>query len=389
MKKSIALITILALVLTMIPGQAFAAISSVKAPKLVNQLISSEHLEHNYVNVYTDGSNLYFDVQTPIKASEFNISVRRTVPAASKSEWDSRCYPYEQDGYYCFSGALKKSWPNGDYVLLITMKKNASSDSAVFYKNCNFRIKDGKISILKYNTVLNSNNKLAEKGATYKRSRFTDKKLSDIQSLLFKNPETGKVDSVTDKKVAYFKKVATSVTKGADTKYEKALKIYEYVAKNFYYDNLAFSKQKNQYTDPYKNLYNLRNKKKSANSTADGKVATVCTGMAGMVVALARQVDIPARLVNGHHISLSSPYCNWSTEKDISKIDHWWAELYVDGRWIVVDPTTGNSNKWDRSSFSSKGEWEYTGITNYIYFDPTPEQLATSHAAYNIKGKGI
>jgi len=147
----------------------------------------------------------------------------------------------------------------------------------------------------------------------------------------------------------------------------------------------AFKKQKNMYTDPYKNLYNLRNKKASANSTADGKVATVCSGMAGIVIALRRQLDIPAKLVNGHHISLSSPYCNWTTEEDIDKIDHWWAEVYVDGRWIVVDPTPGNSSKWKRTSFSGSGTWEYTGITNYIYFDPTPEQLATSHATYNIK----
>lgn len=385
MKRTIVLVMILALILTMMPAQAFGAVKSVKAPKEVNQLISSKNLKHNFVNVYTEGSSLYFEVETPIKASEFNVSVRRTVPASKKSEWDSRCYPTKHDGYYSFSGGLKKDWPDGDYVLLITMKKSSSSDSIVFYKNCNFRIKDGNITILKYGTITNANGKMAEKGAEYKKSLFKDKYLGDIKGLLFKDPVTGKVASVTDKKVAYFKKVAASVTKGARTDYDKVLKIYEYTAKNFYYDDIAFRTGTRQYTDPYKNLYNLRNKKKSENSTADGKVATVCTGMAGIVVALSRQLDIPARLVNGHHISLSDPYCNWSTEEDISKIDHWWAEVYVDGRWIVVDPTTGNSNKWNRS----KNTWTYTGITNYIYFDPTADQLATSHVTYNIKGKGL
>jgi len=385
MKKNIALVLILTLVMTMIPGSALAAVKKVDEPREVTELLSSEGLEHNFVKVTASGRTLRFEVETPIEASEFNVSVRRVNPASSKSEWDNRFYPVKHDGYYSFSGSLRKYWSDGDYVLLITMKKTASSDSIVFYKNCNFRIEGGQYSILEYDTILDANAELAEKGAKYKKSRFTDKKLSDIKGILFKDPVTKKVASVTDKKVKYFKKVADSVTKGAETDYEKVLKIYEYVAENFYYDDIAFRTGTKQYTDPYKNLYNLRNKKKSANSTSDGKVATVCSGMSGIVVALCRQLDIPARLVNGHHVSLSSPYCNWTTEEEISKIDHWWAEVYVDGRWIVVDPTPGNSSKWNRS----KGTWEYTGITNYIYFDPTPQQLATSHVTYNIKGKDI
>ena len=214
--------------------------------------------------------------------------------------------------------------------------------------------------------------------------RYQDTYMKDM-AFVFKNPKTGKQENMTSSKVKFIKSRADSITKGAKTDYDKMLKIYEYVAENFYYDDIAFRTGTKQYTDPYKNLYNLRNKKKSANSTSDGKVATVCSGMSGIVVALCRQLDIPARLVNGHHVSLSSPYCNWTTEEGISEIDHWWAEVYVDGRWIVVDPTPGNSNKWNRS----KGTWDYTGITNYIYFDPTPQQLATSHVTYNIKGKDI
>ena len=59
-----------------------------------------------------------------------------------------------------------------------------------------------------------------------------------------------------------------------------------------------------------------------------------------------------------------------------------WNECYVDGRWITVDATPGNSNKWNRNT----NKWTYTGLTNYIYFDPTPEQLATSHVLLEIKG---
>ena len=206
--------------------------------------------------------------------------------------------------------------------------------------------------------------------------------LSDYKNLFFKDPVTKKVASVTSKKVKYFKRVSDAVTKGASSDYEKLLKIYEYIGENFYYDDIAFKTGTKQYVDPYRNLYNLRNQKKSANSQ-DGKVATTCVGYSAAVVALARAQGIPARVVNGHHVAMGTDrYYNWSNEEDITKIDHWWAECYVDGRWITVDATTANSNKWNRSTKT----WNYTGLTNYIYFDPTPEQLATSHVVLTIKG---
>lgn len=386
MKKSIALLMILTLIMTMIPGYAFAAIDEVAEPTEVTELISSENLEHNFVKVTASGSTLKVEVETPIEAYKFGLGYRK-VGSGQKNVWKQWMYPKEKDGYYSFSGTLSAYGLSGDYVLYITMYGDAADTSSeMFYKNCNFRVKNGQFSILEYDTILEQNETMTTKGDKYKKSCFTDKYLSDLKNLLFKDPVTQKVAKVTDKKVKYFKKVANSVTRGAETDYEKVLKIYEYVAENFYYDDIAFSSGTKQYIDPYKNLYNLRNKKKSANSSSDGKVATVCTGMGGIVVTLCRQLDIPSRLVNGHHVGLGTKqYNNWETEENVQEMDHWWAEVYVDGRWIVVDPTPGNSNKWNRS----KGTWTYTGITNYIYFDPTPEQLATSHVTYNIKGKGI
>ena len=391
-KKSTALLLVFALVITMIPASASAAVKKVEEPIEVTELLSSENLEHNFIKVTASGSSLTVEVETPIAAEVVSIGTR-SVEAGSKNAWAGRMYPSEKEGYYSFTGTLytygKYAVKEGDHVLYMTMYPDGEDQkdtSFIFYKNCNIRVENGQFSILEYETITAQNEKMAAKGAKYKKNRFTDKYLKDVEGLLLKDPKTGKVSSLTKKKVQYLKKVAQSVTKGAETDYEKVLKLYEYVAKNFYYDDVAFSTKKNQYTDPYRNLYNLRNKKKSANSTSDGKVATVCTGMGGMVVALARQLDIPARMVNGHHVGLgSTQYNNWSTEPDLADVDHWWAEVYVDGRWVVVDPTTGNSNKYD----SRKGTWTYTGITNYTYFDPTPEQLATSHVTYTIRGKDL
>lgn len=279
------------------------------------------------------------------------------------SDWAGRATPTDMGDYNKFSFELQNSTKlngamSGDYVLLIT-KQLGSKPGPVIYKNCAFRVTNGQFSILQYDKIIQENARI-DKNANKKKkaSAFKKTNLSDVKT------------------------VSNEVVKGASTNCEKLLKIYEYVAENFYYDDVAFRTSSKQYVDPYKNLYNMRNKKKSANSE-DGKVATTCVGYSAAVCALARAQGIPTRIVNGHHISLNGrEYNNWSTEKNITKLDHWWNECYVDGRWITVDATPGNSNKWDRNT----NTWTYTGLTNYIYFDPTPEQLATSHMLLAVKG---
>lgn len=296
-----------------------------------------------------------------MKAAEYNISVRQK--GRNASDWAGRAAPTDMGEYNKFSFELQNLTKlngamSGDYVLLIT-KQLGSKPGPVIYKNCAFRVTNGHFSILQHDKVISENARI-DKNANKKKkaSAFKKTNLSDVKT------------------------VSNEVVKSASTNYEKLLKIYEYVAENFYYDDVAFRTSSKQYVDPYKNLYNMRNKKKSANSE-DGKVSTTCVGYSAAVCALARAQGIPTRIVNGHHISLNGrEYNNWSTEKNITKLDHWWNECYVDGRWITVDATPGNSNKWDRNT----NTWTYTGLTNYIYFDPTPEQLATSHMLLAVKG---
>ena len=279
------------------------------------------------------------------------------------SDWAGRAAPTDMGEYNKFSFELQNLTKlngamSGDYVLLIT-KQLGSKPGPVIYKNCAFRVTNGHFSILQHDKVISENARI-DKNANKKKkaSAFKKTNLSDVKT------------------------VSNEVVKGASTNYEKLLKIYEYVAENFYYDDVAFRTSSKQYVDPYKNLYNMRNKKKSANSE-DGKAATTCVGYSAAICALARAQGIPTRIVNGQHISLNGrEYNNWSTEKNITKLDHWWNECYVDGRWITVDAAPGNSNKWDRNT----NTWTYTGLTNYIYFDPTPEQLATSHMLLAVKG---
>ena len=384
MKKKLTLLLVFALVLSMIPAPASAALKSAGSPTEVQTLVSSENLEHNFVKVTANGSTLHIEAETPVKSPEYNISVRQK--GRNASDWAGRTYATDMGDYctfsYDLSSTIRSGSLDGDYVLLIT-KTVGSKTGPVIYKNCAFRVTNGQFTILQYDKIIKENARI-DKNANKKKkaSAFKKTNLSDVKTICFRDPVSKKVASVTKKKVNYFKTVSDQVVKGASTDYEKLLKIYEYVAENFYYDDIAFATGTRQYIDPYRNLYNMRNKKDSANSE-DGKVATTCVGYAAAVCALARAQGIPTRIVNGHHISLNgTEYNNWSTETNITKLDHWWNECYVDGRWITVDATPGNSNKWNRTS----NTWTYTGLTNYIYFDPTPEQLATSHMLLEVKG---
>ena len=96
------------------------------------------------------------------------------------------------------------------------------------------------------------------------------------------------------------------------------------------------------------------------------------------ILPLARAQGIPTRLVFGHHTT--HPTYTWDTEQNITNRDHWWAESYVDGKWIMTDPTVATNNKWNRNT----GVWKYYGITNYTYFNPSKEQEASSHLAFRV-----
>lgn len=264
-----------------------------------------------------------------------------------------------------------------------------------------FQVTEGdenNLRLVKYPKAITNNQKVSDayevssqKDGYYRTSyegshvRYLDDNLKDIRFVL-KDPATGKYSDMTTYRKNYMATRANNITANCDTDYEKVHEIYEYVTSNFYYDNLAFKAGKNQYAHPFLNIYNMRNKINTANSK-DGKVATTCQGFAAMVVALARAEDIPARLVRGHHIT--PRYEIWSDipKSIISDDTHWWAEVYVDGRWVFVDATTGCQNTWERkSSFSEAGTWKEKPMNNQG-FDMSPEMLG-NHYIYNSIYKG-
>ncbi len=383
-----------ALLVTAVPAiPASAALSEVNSPAGVSSFQSSDHFDAELLRawVVNDGEDLKIDYQTPLMTSQFNLSLYRV--GANKGnlylnillepELSISSDNMTQYGFLYYLNIERYNIPNGYYNLYI--RRYASPEDAearsygsagVLYKNMEIKVTNGKVKILRYKDVIDYNRSIQKIGEAYSLDKYLDNSLEDIRFVL-RNPATNVYDTITEYKSAYFKTISDRITAGAASDYEKLRRIYEYTASNFYYDSVAFSTHSYQYANPYDNLYNFENGLSSANSVS-GKVHTTCQGFSAIYLALARAQGIPTRFVYGHRLAV--PSNDWLTENNIDVRDHWWAESFVNGRWIFVDPTVGTTNKYNKTT----GAWTYHGLTNYTYFDASEDQVATSHVYMNI-----
>ncbi|MDI6705166.1 MAG: transglutaminase-like domain-containing protein [Bacillota bacterium] len=87
----------------------------------------------------------------------------------------------------------------------------------------------------------------------------------------------------------------------------------------------------------------------------------ICRDYAYLVAALARSLDIPARVVYGSVVDRNN---GWEPQL------HAWNELQVDGRWVIVDAT------WD-AGYIKNGK--FVSSPSNKYFDPDNEEFAATH----------
>ena len=132
------------------------------------------------------------------------------------------------------------------------------------------------------------------------------------------------------------KSVVNSITSGLTSDYQKALAIYNYVrdkvSYSFYYDT-----------------------RYGAAGTLSAKTGN-CVDQAHLVIAMARTAGLAARYVHGTCYFTSSG----------STYGHVWAQILVDGKWVVADATSarnsfGNVVNWNTNSYSLHGI--YSGIS--------------------------
>ena len=288
---------------------------------------------------------------------------------------------------------------NGKHYLMISratceeeLDKNNYGDGSS-YRAFSLNVKNGKITIDKYENIM-ANNKAKRERAAYGGPKcHLDPSMKDMDFLLT-DYNTKDALSLTTAEQNYIKKVSDTIVKDAKTDYDKARAIYEYIGEHVFYDVHANEKDWTRaYLHPYRNLRAIEEKEKYPNSDGNGHVATLCTGYSALTIALMRAQGIPARLVYGYHLNTSDKKANnWEEipEQTIkTRSTHYWVDFYADGKWMTCDSYMAGANKWERSAFNKSGTWNYRGFTNYAFLNPSEEQMAVSHYTHGIFTKSV
>ena len=174
--------------------------------------------------------------------------------------------------------------------------------------------------------------------------------------------------SLSDLSLANFSKahkgrlmaLAVSISQDKDTDYYKALAIAQWVSANIYYDLDVLETGIFGKTD--------------AIGTLDEK-RSICQGYAALTSGLLRSIKIPSRLVYGYALDGELQPGNWESA-DHTEPNHVWNEVFIDGKWIIVDTTWNSKNRYSEGEYTKKSPV-------YSYFDPTLEALSITHKITN------
>jgi|GEM_PF-1228647 len=182
-----------------------------------------------------------------------------------------------------------------------------------------------------------------------------DSRRTDAQALAYYTMADDRIQSSDEGLVL----LAEEVTAGLSDDYAKALALHDWVADNIWYDYDALDAGRLPAADVHTTLKSRR---------------AVCEGYANLYTALLRAVDIPARTVLGYALSLGTTG-GWTTAAmREDNTNHAWNEVFINGRWILVDTTWDSDNAYEngRQSISN-------GAYMHRYFDATMEAFSAEH----------
>lgn len=158
------------------------------------------------------------------------------------------------------------------------------------------------------------------------------------------------------------KVLAATIAKGKTSDYDKAKAVYDWVSTNIHYDMDAFKADK--IID------------QSARSVLSSKKA-VCEGYANLTAALLRSIDLPTTVVHGYALGVDTSG-RWVTPFKTPESNHAWNEVYIDGKWLVIDSTWGSNNQYNNGKFDANP-------ANENYFDIALSTLSMTHYIMEYK----
>lgn len=143
--------------------------------------------------------------------------------------------------------------------------------------------------------------------------------------------------------------------------YQKLFLLHRWVAENIYYD--------------YDALYYGGQTSYAADDVLDSG-RSVCAGYAGLLMQLIQAQGIPCMETTTYALGVNSNGGSFAVnEAEAAKTgsNHAHVEAFVNGRWVIMDPTWDSNNKYENGSYVKDDP------NGYYYFDITPEALAMDH----------
>lgn len=155
--------------------------------------------------------------------------------------------------------------------------------------------------------------------------------------------------------------IARQLTEGMDNDYDKVLALHDWICSYMYYDEDSLAGDD---TPQYYPTDILKTRK------------AVCLGYATLMASLCRSIDLPCNVVSGYalgNIGVDES-TSWTDETvATTEQNHAWNEVYVDGRWMIVDTT------WDCPNRIVGGEMVSESEVSHLYFDANIQFFSNNH----------
>ena len=146
--------------------------------------------------------------------------------------------------------------------------------------------------------------------------------------------------------------------------YAKCFLLNKWVAENIYYDyDNYYGKSQRTSLDPEDVLLSHK---------------SVCAGYARLLTDLILAQGIPAFDASVYALGESTNGGSFARGAAAgTEPNHAITEAFVNGRWIIMDPT------WDSNNKYSDGSYEKVATNGFYYFDITPEAFALDHQYFD------
>lgn len=220
--------------------------------------------------------------------------------------------------------------------------------------------------IYQNNSITNISNKMD----SITRERFKDKYLTDIEELSYKGLTVNQYKEIEN--------FANNILEGNSniSDEQKLEKFYNFIVDKFYYystpEKISTLSSNKKYDNPYYLLTEEYNKY--------GKIRARNNGYVSMLLALVRTQGIPSRIVGGYYNEEArNEDIIWGTDVKTGVVNHIWVQVYVDGKWIMLDPMADSYKIYDDTTKEYNDSVEEHDLK---YFNPDVSTLSRTHIAF-------